>query len=410
MWPESTTGYNFTDFSCEEFTTLVTQNKQPDKLIPQLQLLFEILDRDWDAKYSKFQMVQVKDGNGQILRDADSSFSIAMTTAKWVPGLTMSLVDNPGGGLQMKEEVSIMQPSLLYVRDPKLEQVLGTSVYYLAVRFNAQSSFIRYLRVKNTVEPKVVKDLLIEWGKREDPEKPKKFRTCLAHVKAVYRFLKDNLLPKDSQDLYHNNTVIFVPEARVRDGNDQNFVQGQMLGRGEVWWTDQSRLFSKFHNLLRDYHSDLADKHVIDFLYQDIPEIFSHDVRVETGPKLSDFAELLILIVTVHSPTDKPVLFDVLSIMARIGNESLKVKNNQGPVTELSILKNEIEGAMKKLKKQKIFPTKKDVWVSVDESPMIPDNREQEKMFAEQTGVHFINLEDPGSRDKRNKIRKARGQ
>lgn len=411
MWPDSSTGYSIADFSCQEFTDLVTKNKYPDHHKEQMKTLFEVLDRDWDAKYSKYQNVQVKDGNGQVLREAESSFCINLTSLKWIPGLQLSLEEIPGMGLRMQEQVVTMQPSLLYVQAPKLQQVLGHTVYYLAVTSSPQSSFTKYLRIKTTMEISTVKDMLIEWGKRDEgSDSPRRFRSCLAHLKAVYRYLGDNLGGKDHQDLYHNNPVIFVPEVRDKDGNDQNFIEGVMLTRDEVWWTDRSGLFDKYHDLLVDYHSDLAKRYFICHLYQDLVDQFTRGARIEMGPCLKDFADLLLLMATVNSPSNKIVFSDALTIFAMIGRKALQVKQEQASVGELPLLKQQVESAMKKLKKQKIFPTKKDIWVSVDDNPMIADNPELEKMFAEETNVHFLQLDEQRNPGSRRKMKRGRGE
>ncbi|XP_046338389.2 protein NO VEIN-like isoform X3 [Haliotis rufescens] len=411
MWPDSSTGYNIADFSCKEFTDLVTKNKYPDRHKEQMKTLFEVLDRDWDAKYSKYQNVQVKDGNGQVLREAESSFCINLTSLKWIPGLQLSLEEIPGMGLRMQEQVVTMQPSLLYVQAPKLQQVLGHTVYYLAVTSSPQSSFTKYLRIKTTMETSTVKDMLIEWGKRDEgSDSPRRFRSCLAHLKAVYRYLGDNLGGKDHQDLYHNNPVIFVPQVRDKDGNDQNFIEGVMLARDEVWWTDRSGLFDKYHDLLVDYHSDLAKRYFICHLYQDLADLFTRGARIEMGPCLKDFADLLLLMATVNSPSNKIVFSDALTIFAMIGRKASQVKQEQASMGELPLLKQQVESAMKKLKKQKIFPTKKDIWVSVDDNPMIADNPELEKMFAEEKNVHFLQLDEQRNPGSKRKMKRGRDQ
>ena len=40
-----------------------------------------------------------------------------------------------------------------------------------------------------------------------------------------------------------------------------------------------------------------------------------------------------------------------------------------------------------------VFPTKKGLWVSLKDKPMIADNRDWEKMFTDKDNVHFLDLE-----------------
>ena len=60
-----------------------------------------------------------------------------------------------------------------------------------------------------------------------------------------------------------------------------------------------------------------------------------------------------------------------------------------------------------------MLPTKKGLWVSLNDKPMIADNRDLEKMFAGRDDVHFLDLEDTHGHSKignREKFRQGQQQ
>ena len=97
--------------------------------------------------------------------------------------------------------VCACQNMCLYLRaDPQIKRLLAHTAYYLAVSISNNSSFSRFLHIKSRVETSVVRDALVEWGKR-DPSKPGEaatFCSSLAHLKQVYIYLYENLPPKVS--------------------------------------------------------------------------------------------------------------------------------------------------------------------------------------------------------------------
>lgn len=92
-----------------------------------------------------------------------------------------------------------MDPNLLCA-DPQIKQLLAHTAYYLAVSASNTSTFLQFLRIKSQVQTSVVRDALVEWGKR-DAAKPGEaaiFCSSLAHLKHVYGYLYENLPPKVS--------------------------------------------------------------------------------------------------------------------------------------------------------------------------------------------------------------------
>ena len=76
-----------------------------------------------------------------------------------------------------------------------------------------------------------MKDCLIKWSAREE-ENPDvtRFITPLRHIKDVYKYLQDNLPPKQLQDLLHEHSAIFYPCTPEAASNPECPVEGKFLG------------------------------------------------------------------------------------------------------------------------------------------------------------------------------------
>ena len=389
MWPESDDGYYIEDFSSDEFHSLVSHNTKPESLQQQMRVIFDVLSKRWDRQFSAYATVQVKNKLGSILKPTeDSSFSIYLQTLKWVPAIQLGL-KTTAGGLQPFQTSTLMHPSVLYMNAQKLRTILGHMVIYLEPEVS--TSFALFLKIKMGVDVKTVKELLIEVGCRSEDNKttPTIFETCMSHVKSIYHYLNENLGLKELQDLFHEHPVIFVPEKKTAA---DVFIPGKMLGREELWWEDVTGLFLSYHQSLADCHSSLANKFIVRPLYSDCDDMFMRGVRVQRFPSLSEYAQLMLHITSVLSPSEAPALDDVLNIFRVIGLTVLDQDTSAEPSAQSMSHKLEMDKVMKLLKKQRFLPTRKGEWVALDDSPMIPNNKELEGFFMDKPDVHLLQL------------------
>lgn len=291
-----------------------------------------------------------------------------------------------------------MPPHCLYLRSQELEQILAHTVPYVAANFSPKSSFGRFIKLKNVIDIETVKQLVLNWGQREDASKPSRFCTSPDHIKAVYTCLFDNLPPKQLQDITHDNPTIWVPQpdSRIRFQSSQiarnNFTVGQMLTREEVWWEDKTGLFRKHSTILSDLHSDVGRKRSIKDLYCDsreMIEFFKRGVKIQSQPSMEEYGELLVAISSVMSLGDKDILSDTLQLYKTIGEKLDRKSDDQTAAMIHSVEKAKVLNC---IKKQKIFATKRESWVSLEDHPLIADSREYEKMFAKKEDVHFLLL------------------
>ena len=78
-----------------------------------------------------------------------------------------------------------------------------------------------------------MKDCLMKWSERnaDTPEEPARFISTLRHIKDVYKYLQDNLPPKDLQDLLRVYNAIFYPSTLDAVDNLDKLIEGKFLGR-----------------------------------------------------------------------------------------------------------------------------------------------------------------------------------
>ncbi|XP_059138506.1 uncharacterized protein LOC131926926 isoform X3 [Physella acuta] len=396
VWPDSPDGYTIVDFQCEEFHRLVTANQKPDSLYHQMIAVFELLDAEWSSNYRRYEHTQLKSRAGHVLKDdIQTSFAVYLKTLCWVPTFAMKVkASDDSKSVDVQETRLLQLPADLYARDPHIQQLLAHTVPYLDVDPQKNSSFTTFLQIKTQINLETAKNALISWGEREvdHPDVPKVFCSTLTHIKNLYLYLNEELRGKDTQDLFHNHPIIFVPNTER--GTSTDIYPGLMMRREEVWWSDSTGLFLKYSNTLHMYKSPLNKFKIIRHIYSDLEEMFTSKIRVEAEPTSVQFAQLLKQIATVHTLTEDGVLEDILLLFSKIGKDlSSRTEIVAGQKTN-DALKAEVNlpKVLDLLKKAAIFPTKLDQWVSLSDRPMIADSTELEEMFFNKPGVHFLQL------------------
>ncbi|XP_064610417.1 uncharacterized protein LOC135474759 [Liolophura sinensis] len=391
-WPPLPDGYVVSDYCCEEFHKLLMENVQPESIVSQMKALATLLDQEWDRYYSQYQIASVSNTSGERLFDTESSFSIHLHATSWFPCLLIKPVVKDNAFVGLEENLMISQPFLLYNSVPEIKTLLSHTVPYMAVGLAGNSSFGKFLKVRASVDTKTVLGSLVSWAKREDHKEPAVFCTTIKHIKTVYQFLFDRLSAKEAQDLLHEHPVIFVP---VEDNAGiEQIVAGHMVKRDDVWWEDPTGLFSKHKASLKEYHADISCKRTIRAIYADMEEFFTGRYgRIQLRPSMTEYAKLWIHIASTEILSrENHTHHDVLCLMAQIGNCLLQ--EDSGNATNKLLLEEEKKQLKNLISNEKIFPSKRNIWVSLSQHPMIPDDRQLELMFEENKVVHFLNLEE----------------
>lgn len=323
-------GSYINDWSSSELVDLIQNNSQPTSYPQQMKTLCVLLAEEWDRNFKGYISTHMCTESGGHLKDVDSSFSLLLRTASWVPG-SQTCVTVENEEIHVTEKVVMMQPSCLYAPLRDIVDMLSYFVIYIGVQI--PSSFGQFLRIKYSVDLQDLKKFLKEWGKRDSELTPKLFVTTRQHICRVYLWLRDNLPPRETQELFREHPVIFVPSekalpVRFASGSMNRSLgdlqAGRMLNKKEVWWSDPTGLIMKHSDIIQDLHSDLSKKAILFDTYgqmTDLQMLFQIAVRIDMEPSLTEYGELLVLMGQVLSLTDKSVLSDVLALYVTIGRK-----------------------------------------------------------------------------------------
>ncbi|KAK3589090.1 hypothetical protein CHS0354_017428 [Potamilus streckersoni] len=398
MWPKSNE-YVIQDYTCKELIALIQANKFPDGSVYQQQMrdLCERLDLEWDTKYSHYTVTQVCDSSGSRLQETETSISIALRTLNWLPARRTKLTPQQNGEVLESTDVLMMQPSCLYIRSPQVEKLVAHNVLYVDATLSPKSSFSKFLKLNHSLDMETVKKFLLEWSARPLVDEPAVFCTSLHHMKHVYSNLYLELSKKQVQDLFRENPVIFVPDRNADWSVQSNIIAGKMLSKSEIWMEDPTSLFDRYRSLLEEFYSEVCKKRTVSHYYNDksdILELFDREMNIDHQPQAMEYAELLTLITQVSKPNDPKILPDIFNIYSVIGKSLSSVPFGQDTHTAEMVLKTKKTEMEKYLRKQKVLFSKCKEWVCPDDSPMIADNLEWEKMFQNKENIHFLQIEE----------------
>ncbi|XP_053402751.1 uncharacterized protein LOC123550539 [Mercenaria mercenaria] len=414
QWPNDKTEFVIHDYHCAELEGLIMRNRIPagDMYADQMKYLCTYLDKNWESKFSKYCTTHVHDKDGIPIKETCTSFSILLKTAKWLPATQTITSQRCDGTLSHKYETVMKEPSCLYLRSDAVKKLLSDKVLYLNVQI-AGESFYQFLGLKNTVSIETVKEYVLKWCERTTEGSAATLCTSLEHMRNVYSFLGKELKRKEFQDLLREKPVFFVPDkSSSQTYNKSECVSGKLLNRNEIWFSDKTGLFDKYRQILEEFHSDICRKRTIEGFYSDkseLVELFKQEGKLDQQPKVEEYLELLCLLCSTSSPKDARILSDVLYIFSTIGQALVTgpegMPDEQTANMALDALKSTVRTT---LQKKKVFPTSKQVWVSVEDKPLIGDNRELEKMFWDKPGVHFLDMEDQATKILKAKKGKAK--
>lgn len=162
-------------------------------------------------------------------------------------------------------------------------------------------------------------------------------------------------------------------------------VEGQFLMNSEVVWIDPSCLFEKYRESLLSVDDDDSRplcRYSLQPLYSDKKSFFCGQFGVPRSPSVDEFVHLLVHV--VRTTTVQRGLEDAINLFATIGKALAREVDD---VASSNSLKKSIVDVVRS---ERVVPTKNGVWVGLDKSPMIADNKQLEKMFASVEEVFFV--------------------
>ena len=315
----------------------------------------------WEGRFKHFCTTQVLDKDRNALCETETSFSMLLQTAAWLPAMRITSMPESNGRVRQQKEIVLMKPSVLFIRSEAIENVLSHKVLYVDVSTDStMNTFYEFLGLKNAVTSENMKSYLLDWCSRGNTEEPATFCTSLQHMKNVYLYLCNNVTRQELQGLFRENPVYFVPERGTRNvsHNESDEVCGKMLIRNELWLKDPTKLFDKYRHVLKDVHSDICQKETIHSYYReqtDIIELFKHCGKIDIVPKADEYLELLKVLCETGTPKDNEMFSDVLCIFTAIGRAMVTTPAGMPDESTAQMALDTLHQTVKKkLEKQKV--------------------------------------------------------
>ena len=350
------------DYYSPELDDLIKHaNNKNAQCVAQMRNLCTILGQMWEGRFKHYCTTEVLDKDRNALCETETSFSVLLRTAAWLPAMRTTSIPEQNGSIRQQKETVLMKPSVLFMRSEAIENVLSHKVLYVDVNTDsAMNTFYQFLGLKNKVSTEDLKSYLLDWCSRENEEEPATFCTSLQHMKNIYLYLSNNLTGLELQNLFRDNPVYFVPETETRrvSPSESDEVCGKMLYRYDIWLEDPTKLFDKYRQLLKDLHSDICQKKTIVSFYWNqtkIIDLFKQHGKIDIVPKADEYLELLNILCQTGTPKDTDTFSDVLCIFTAMGHAMVTTPAGiPDELTAQMALENLQQTVKRKLEKLKV--------------------------------------------------------
>ena len=361
----------------------------------QMKRLAELLDESWDIEYKHYLEAQVFDENNEKYLDATtaSSFHQFIVQQAWLP---------PADNSSVMESKSLYSGQELFDSTRQIQSLLHTHVPYIGANLKNQD-FVNCLRVRRSVTLDDLTGYLLKWAK-QSAENDTPFQTSVEHMSRVYVYLKEesegcgnryNYVAESSEprnliDAFREEKLIFVPD-KYQESSITQIVSGRFHSIHSVCWSDHSTvlytrqkyslsLASNLPKVLSLYYGRQEDQQKLN-VYNQLKQALIHFGVPET-PRVGSYITLLKYIGTLSHHPEPEHIRDFTSIAF----ELVRLCNADSTVTADYIYSN--------LKNAKIFPTKSQVWVSLQECLLEDDDKNIAKCFDKSDQVFFIHWPD----------------
>ena len=352
LWPTEKSEFIIQDYHSAELEGLITRNQTPsgEKYVSQMKNLCSYLDKNWESKFSRYCVTRVHDKEGIPIKEVDTSFSILLKTASWLPATQME-TSLGLGGLVVQEQTTVMkEPNILYIKSETVEKLLLDKILYLDTQLSCKE-FHQFLGLKNSVSVDIMKEYILKWSERITESSPSDFCSSLEHMINVYSFLGKELKRKEFQELLKEKPVFFVPNMGSNlVHNTSEILPGKMLSRDEIWLCDPTGLFEKHRQILEEFHSEICHKRTIQDFYKDKPELielFSQEGKLDPQPKVEEYLELLCLLCSTCTPKEEKIVSDALYIFSVLGAELGKLPKSLSEEQTTNVARETLESTIK---------------------------------------------------------------
>ena len=356
----------------------------------QLLKLAQEIDRQWDSHFSQFNLtkdsIPVKNKKGDIIKTTLSSVLISMKTHAWLPG-------------NLNGEARLYVPRDLFLNLKEIHLLLSRFCsYFFGTLKNAE--LIDILGIKKKVEVQALLQEIQKWSTSQN------FQTSLNHMRNVYDFLQKSQFSLEMLE-GTDKCIVFLPRIESRTDLDamvnEAELEGVFLSKDKVCWNDPTYSFVKYHHLVAD------SRPIIKNHYEVLERFFVDILKVDQTPNAREYIGLACAIAdTIHLPDAKAVK-KLLSVFSILGEKCLVQSERERFGSALRIkepsaiydqLHEALEPVMSKFVHSNVtgemavplFPTVSDKFVSVEERPLLVDNKELQNIYGKSDQVHFIQL------------------
>ena len=343
----------------------------------------------------------VKDTDGNALLQTFSSFYLNLVSKPWIPAT------KKGGG---REHLAIRVPRDLYLHTEETYSLLHNHVSYTDLKFQS-SMFIEALKLKTKVGFKGMLDELSSWavtsrgdGAREDQ---KTFTTSLGHMKRVYSFLhKHCALSQDQRrehicDAFNKQPLLFIPQTKLGHKFGDVF-SGVFCFKKDVCLEDPTGVVVT----LEQQEETAIKRHLIGHFYLQDPYVtkfFVEVLNIDKTPNIGEYVGVASALAERSKVPTPEVVDKIRKVFAELGKKCTtqppsgrmtpdSIDMNRGPEeAQIDPVKS---GYLKeRLKGEDVFPTT-DKWISLEESPVLPDEKHLLKIFEKVPNVSLLDLGD----------------
>nr|XP_046232573.1 protein NO VEIN isoform X2 [Scatophagus argus] len=385
-------GYVLDDYPCEEFHALATAQLPGTILLQQRMALLDLLATNWGTGhcYSQYLTAKVVDGDGREIKKTKSSFYHFLCFLQWVPAY------RPLEGNQ--QERKYLSPNSVYLNLPEVTSLLGIHVCYVDLD---PSEFSRALGMRQSISVDALINYLKEWCVKQEGDKEQRlpedeleganFTSTVQHIHNVYTHLYMNCPQGSLKELFQHNPAVFVEFKRRND----EWCSGRFYHLKEVCWSDPTSMFQRYKQLTHGADSPVQEPKVLAPFYTPLDGMreFFNLLNVDPSPNMNQYVGLLELICSSSPIPTAEVLQDVSVLYARLALKCLvRVSGDQENIHQPKLDPGYCSTLKGMVSDKKVFPTKDNTWVSLARKPMIPDNKELEKVFRHHKQVCLLNL------------------
>lgn len=356
------------DWNCEEFNQLTSMDTNDSSVQQQLKKLFELINRFWEPSensvssvknISQFTLATITvDGSDQSV-SVQSSFGHLLRSSKWIPVWKLDIGE--------KKQLLVTSPSENIIAETReAVAILGHHVQYATVKLeNLQKSFANFLGIQTVLEPSYVVRQVVSWSQSASEDSP-------LRMARVYSYLEDSLSKTELSKLVMEHPIIYCPNK---------FTGGSFLFSREVCWHDETELIEKYFCDPKKLHPTIP--RVLSGMYPtSTKDFFTRICNIALSPSAFAYAHVLVHIAATN-PVDDSTLASVLNLFTTL--EQLLSKETK---EEQDIMLGKIAEI---LKGKQFIPNKAGKWISLDERPIIADNKQFERMFP--SCACYVNVE-----------------